>query len=765
MNFDRSLIFPPKLLSGYIVFGTIIETETYSDSTSPYFGFPYRWNITLNTFPQQHSNPNTPTPYIYNANDIEVGMWIGFINGFTYKIISINPGSDGEQIDLVIEDTDLLNLVTSPDQTGNNAPGDNQSLLIFLLDDEGSPIISPIQSQSSQLPGYSYWISDLESRFKFRNYYQKYFYIDPGSNPNGLTGGDPVYLNSDGTFSKVDSSLQTDIDKIFGFVSGGNLPNPGHLTVTPSGNFLTNLVDLPGVTGDVLYLDTNSGVNNLVSIKPNSGPVIPVYIKLSNNSAIKISSSSGSSGSGGTGPTGDIGPTGSNGATGATGSSGLAGPTGATGSSGETGPTGSNGATGSAGLAGPPGATGSSGPVGPTGFNGPTGSTGLAGLTGSTGARGSTGATGSTGPQGEQGPQGDPGGNFEYAQTIFVDPNGDNSSSTPNKLSSPFLNIWRAIDYLESGNLQGWTIWVFPGEYTEAERWIFTSRNSQTTIKLNGGVRIEFRLEAGSDGLIFAADGNTGFSIIGDDRSIGNSTNSNTGSYLFFDSNKDAPKAFFSFVDVAIQCKIRLYGLYIDSDGAVDYGFRISGCNQINIHAINCSISTKAYNFFIQGRSFKPKIAVTNSILITSIGSNTSYSNFYSDENYIDAYPESQYFNGILNFENVRFVIPDKNAEESEDIGFIYKATGNNASVNANYITISNCKFFQEQKNYYAWYSGGTAGTTGPNRIETVGVSIVNTGKTDPYYSVGFGPLNEVGDINYILTSQTDMWDPSDIGI
>jgi len=738
MNFDRSLIFPPKLLSGYIVFGTIDENSSYSDASSPYFGFPYRWSITLNIFPQQHSNPNTPTPYIYNANDIEVGMWIGFINGFSYKIISIAPGSNGEQIDLVVEDTDLLNLVTSPDQTGNNAPNDNQSLLIFSLDDEGSPIISPIQSQSSQLPGYSYWISDLESRFKFRNYYQKYFYIDPGSNPNGLTGGDPVYLNSDGSFSKIDSSIQSEVDKLFGFVSGGNLPNPGHLTVTPSGNLLTDLVYLPGVTGDVLYLDTNSGVNNLVSIKPNSGPVIPVYIKLSNNSAIKISSSSGSSGSGGTGPTG------SNGATGPTGSAG---------------PTGSNGATGPTGSAGP---TGSNGATGPTGSAGPTGSNGATGARGSTGA---TGSTGSQGPQGPQGPQGDPGGNFTYAKTIFVDTNGSSSPSDPRKLSDPFSNIWRAINYLEGNDVQGWTIWVFPGDYREDRRWLFTSNNSQTTIKLNGGVRIVFQLEGGYDHLIGSEGGNTGFSIIGDDRSIGNSADYNTGAYLYFDSKTGAPKGFFNFEDVASQCKIRLYGLYIDSDGAVDNGFRISNCDQINIHAINCSISTKAYNFNIRGRSLKPKIAVTNSILITSIGSNTSYSNFYSGENYTDSYPGTSYFNGILNFENVRFVIRDKNAAEPEATGFIYTATGNSAAVNANYITISNCKFYQDQKNYYAWYSGGTAGTTGPNRIETVGVSIVNTEKANQYNSVGGGALNEVGNINYIITRETDMQDPSDIGI
>jgi hypothetical protein len=705
MNFDRSLIFPPKLLSGYIVFGTIIETESYSDSTSPYFGFPYRWGITLNIFPQQHSNPNTPTPYIYNANDIEVGMWIGFINGFTYKIISIDPGSDGEQIDLVIEDTDLLNLVTSPDQTGNNAPGDNQSLLIFSLDDEGSPIISPIQSQSSQLPGYSYWISDLESRFKFRNYYQKYFYIDPGSNPNGLTGGDPVYLNPNGTFSKVDSSLQTDIDKIFGFVSGGNLPNPGHLTVTPSGNFLTNLVDLPGVTGDVLYLDTNSGVNNLVNVKPVSGPVVPVYIKLSQNSAIKINSSSGGgSGSGATGP------------------------------------------------------TGSAGPTGPTGSAGTRGSTGA---TGSAGTRGSTGATGSTGPQGPQGPQGDPGGNFAYAKTIFVDPNGSGTPQDPRKLSDPFSNIWQAIEYLSQQAYQGWTIWVFPGEYTEGRRWLFTSANSQTTIKLNGGVRIRF-LKSDYEHLIRSSDGNTGFSIIGDDRSIGNSGTYNTGAYLYFDSeSKNSVKFFFDTSDPATNCKIRLYGLYIDSLTSVDHGLTVTNCNSINIQIINCFISTRASNIIVEGGSFKPKIAVTNSILITSEKEDTSYPNFYSDVNYQGPYPESSYFNGILNFENVRFVILDKSAEPAEARGFIHTLAGNDINYPANYITISNCKFYQEQKVNFAWYSGGTAGTTGPNRLETVGVSLVNTDKTQPYESFGGGPLNVVGDINYIITRESDMLDPS----
>jgi hypothetical protein len=177
MDFDRALIFPPKLLYGYTVFGSITVDESYNSPGNPYNGFPYRWQVNINVSLQQHSNPNTPTPYVYDANDITEGMWIGQINGYTYKIVEIVSVIDYENIVVVIEDTDFLNLVSSPDQTGSNSPYVDLPLVIFNLDDNGNPILNPIQSQSSQLPDYSYWVNDIESRFKFRNYYQKFFYI------------------------------------------------------------------------------------------------------------------------------------------------------------------------------------------------------------------------------------------------------------------------------------------------------------------------------------------------------------------------------------------------------------------------------------------------------------------------------------------------------------------------------------------------------------------------------------------------------------
>jgi hypothetical protein len=297
MDFNRSLIFPPKLLSGIITSDGTSVYSTYNDPGNPYNGFPYSWKISMKINTQQHSNPNTPTPYVYNSGDITVGMWLGQINGYTFRIIAIDEILDDDVVVLIVEDTDFINLISSSDQIGTNSPLNVSPSIIFDLDSEGSPILDPIQSQSSILPDYSYWVNDIESRFRFRNYYQNFFYIDPNNNPNGLTGGDPVYVNQNSEFIKIDSSIQSEVDKIFGFISGINLPTPGNLTVMPSGRYVINLPDLPGATGDILYLDTATGVNNLTNIKPNIGPVKPIYIKITNNSAILMAGSGGSSGS------------------------------------------------------------------------------------------------------------------------------------------------------------------------------------------------------------------------------------------------------------------------------------------------------------------------------------------------------------------------------------------------------------------------------------------------------------------------------------
>jgi hypothetical protein len=65
---------------------------------------------------------------------------------------------------------------------------------------------------------------------------------------------------------------------------------------------------------------------------------------------------------------------------------------------------------------------------------------------------GEPGVQGPIGPQGPQGPQGIPGADFtsiEYAQTLFVDPNGNDETGN-GKINTPFKTIQAAHDYANS---------------------------------------------------------------------------------------------------------------------------------------------------------------------------------------------------------------------------------------------------------------------------------------------------------------------------
>ena len=73
-----------------------------------------------------------------------------------------------------------------------------------------------------------------------------------------------------------------------------------------------------------------------------------------------------------------------------------------------------------------------------------------------------------------------------YNKTIFVDPNGLNSSALPGRIDKPWITIGAAIKYLYDNNLTDWTIEVFSGSYSENINWVIDTQNSNTTIKLNG---------------------------------------------------------------------------------------------------------------------------------------------------------------------------------------------------------------------------------------------------------------------------------------
>jgi hypothetical protein len=139
-----------------------------------------------------------------------------------------------------------------------------------------------------------------------------------------------------------------------------------------------------------------------------------------------------------------------------------------------------------------PAQIGATGPIGPTGATGPTGNTGPAGSTGATGETGPTGATGETGATGPTGETGATGPSFILAQTVFVDPNGNDSTGSIGDITLPFATISAALSYLISNYPTiGATVQVFSGNYSEIIPLTFSTTDGIYYLNLDPGVIVD----------------------------------------------------------------------------------------------------------------------------------------------------------------------------------------------------------------------------------------------------------------------------------
>jgi hypothetical protein len=97
------------------------------------------------------------------------------------------------------------------------------------------------------------------------------------------------------------------------------------------------------------------------------------------------------------------------------------------------------------------------------------------------------------------------GGGASYLNTLFVDPGGNDAAAaaaaavgTGGRIDIPFAQVSGALDWLWQHDQSDWTIWVFPGRYTEVSNWYFRTSTTGvgnvygTTIKLNGNCDIIF---------------------------------------------------------------------------------------------------------------------------------------------------------------------------------------------------------------------------------------------------------------------------------
>jgi hypothetical protein len=445
-------------------------------------------------------------------------------------------------------------------------------------------------------------------------------------------------------------------------------------------------------------------------------------------------SGSGAPGTSGSGSSGTSG-IGFSGTSGSSGTSGI-GFSGTDGTSGTSG-IGTHGTSGSSGTSGTRGTSGSSGTSGTRGTSGTSGSSGTSGV----GTPGTPGTSGTSGTSASGG-----GSSFTYAYTLFVDPNGNDVTALEGRLDLPWQTIGSAIQYCEDNTLGNYTIWAFPGIYVETKTWIF-KYSINTTIKLNGGVKVIFNLKKEETFLIGIT---TDCSIVGDDRE--NNYDSPNALITFDVESHYIPETMFFLNSADISVRISNVSLYAD---IYRYAFNLAHASNVRLHIVNSFIRALRNNIIVTDSSTSPKVAITNSILVCGDGKDRQYANIRLDSNF-GSNPEVINFNGIWNFENVRF-ISYGDTEIGTEKGHI---TSNTLGAEfAMYVTLSNCKFYMNHAGAIdIWYDNGTLGN---NRLEIVGTSIANS--DSDYNSLGSSVVR-LGLAAFIVTG-IDIIDPIDIMI
>ena len=126
-------------------------------------GYPYRWTAALDVVPQQHGSRVTPTPYMYTADDINVGDYV-VTNGAgrVLKISAIVTRVSTNYVVCEVEDENRTNILEDDTSSGAGAIPLGEGFLFEVKN--GWPILHPIPNAlSNLLPPY--FASDILSRF------------------------------------------------------------------------------------------------------------------------------------------------------------------------------------------------------------------------------------------------------------------------------------------------------------------------------------------------------------------------------------------------------------------------------------------------------------------------------------------------------------------------------------------------------------------------------------------------------------------------
>lgn len=130
-----------------------------------WLGLPNKWQVTLETLVQNHSDPDTRAPFAYTGLDVQVGDWLVFNEySLAVQIKEINSQTDSTVV-ATVEDVNLYNLVNDPTQNAFNiGPVSVEGVFDCLIVRQGIDGVPQFANQSIYVLPQDL-IVDIQSRF------------------------------------------------------------------------------------------------------------------------------------------------------------------------------------------------------------------------------------------------------------------------------------------------------------------------------------------------------------------------------------------------------------------------------------------------------------------------------------------------------------------------------------------------------------------------------------------------------------------------
>jgi len=258
---------PPKVIAGIAQSIINLDLWPYSYGTDdPYYSQgtnpkPYRFRITFNIANNAHGSHLTRIPYVYNAQDVEVGDFVaGADDGKVLQVVSIVSKTESA---LVAICEDRLRYNTYRSGNGSiNVPG---NVIFFQINENGLPMLDP-------LPGIvsSTFYPNVMSRFNYLNPLTNYLLEKTN---HGFEVGDAICIENE-TFAKSNAD---NIIKFIGTVVDAG-PGPNQFILRPANGIIDYVPALPGNVGDYIY----PSVDGTGDLTTDSAGKRPVYMKIAN---------------------------------------------------------------------------------------------------------------------------------------------------------------------------------------------------------------------------------------------------------------------------------------------------------------------------------------------------------------------------------------------------------------------------------------------------------------------------------------------------